>query len=152
MDWKSDRLGSAVKGENPTVIHRLKSGFAVLGDTQFLPGYCILLAYPKAKSLNDLGPVPRLLFLREMSILGDAILEVCKPLRINYEILGNADDAFLHAHVIPRYAWEDDDFRKQPVWLYPAEYRTSPEFQFSEEKHGELKRNLAEKLKELTAK
>jgi diadenosine tetraphosphate (Ap4A) HIT family hydrolase len=147
MNWKDDRLGAALRGENPTVLHRMKSGFAVLADTQFLPGYCILLAYPKAKSLNDLGTVPRLLFLREMSIVGDAILDICKPLRINYEILGNTD-AYLHAHIIPRYDWEEDELRKQPVWLYPAEYRTSPEFQFSEEKHGELKQRLSDKLKE----
>jgi diadenosine tetraphosphate (Ap4A) HIT family hydrolase len=148
MNWKDDRLGSAVKGENPSVLARLKSGFAVLGDTQFLPGYCILLAYPKVKSLNDLDAVSRLLFLREMSIMGDAILEVCSPLRINYEILGNTD-AYLHAHIIPRYDWEEDEFRKQPVWLYPAEYRTSPEFEFSEEKHAELKMRLTKKLEDM---
>jgi diadenosine tetraphosphate (Ap4A) HIT family hydrolase len=127
----------------------MKSGFAVLADTQFLPGYCILLAYPKAKSLNHLDPVARLLFLREMSLVGDAILEVCTPLRINYEILGNTD-AYLHAHIIPRYDWEEDELLKMPVWMYPHEYRTSPEFEFNEAKHGELKWRLSEKLKELT--
>ena len=132
MDWKNDRFGSALRGENPTVIHRLKSGFVVLADSQFLPGYCILLGYPKVRLLNDLETVPRLLFLREMSLVGDALLDVCKPLRINYEILGNTDE-FLHAHIIPRYDWEQDDLRRLPVWMYPAEYRTSPEFQFSPE-------------------
>jgi len=127
----------------------MKSGFVVLADTQFLPGYCILLACPKVKSLNDLDDVPRLLFLREMSIVGDAIMEVCRPLRINYEILGNTD-AYLHAHIIPRYDWENDELRKLPVWLYSPEYRTSPEHQFSPEKHGELKRRLAEALNALT--
>ena len=149
MNWKDDRLGAALRGENPTVLLRLKSGFAVLADTQFLPGYCILLASPKVKSLNDLGTVKRLLFLREMSVVGDAILDICKPLRINYEILGNTD-AYLHAHIIPRYAWEEDELRKQPVWMYPAEYRMSPDFSFCEEKHGELKQRLTDKLRELT--
>ena len=148
-DWKNDRLGSALRGENPTVLLRMKSGFVVLADTQFLPGYCILLRYPKVRSLNELGTVPRLLFLREMSLVGDAIADVCQPLRVNYEILGNTDD-FLHAHIIPRYDWEDEAYRKQPVWLYPRERRTDPEFAFDEEKHGELKSKLTEKLKELT--
>lgn len=148
MNWKDDRIGSAVRGENPTVLTKLKSGFAVLADAQFLPGYCILLGHPKARSLNDLSAVSRLLFLREMSIIGDAILEVCSPIRINYEILGNTD-AYLHAHIIPRYDWEDESKRKQPVWLYPKENWSKPEFQFNEEKHGELKRLLAEKLHEL---
>lgn len=148
MNWKDDRIGSAARGENPAVLLRMKSGFAVLADSQFLPGYCILLGYPKVKSLNDLDAVSRLMFLREMSIIGDAILEVCAPLRINYEILGNTD-AYLHAHIIPRYDWEADDLRKVPVWLYPHEYRTSPEFEFSETKHSELKIRLSEKLKDL---
>lgn len=43
-DWKKDRIGSALRGENPTVIARMKTGFAVIGDTQFLPGYCLLLS------------------------------------------------------------------------------------------------------------
>ena len=145
MNWKDDRIGSAVKGENPAVLAKMKSGFAVLADAQFLPGYCILLAYPKAKSLNDLNPVARLLFLREMSIIGDAILEVCRPLRINYEILGNTD-AYLHAHIIPRYDWEEESARKMPVWLYPKDNWSNPEHQFNEEKHGELKKQLTEKL------
>lgn len=148
MDWKSDRIGAALRGENPTVLHRTRSGFAVLGDAQFLPGYCVLLAYPKVRSLNDLDTVPRLLFLREMSLVGDAIMEVCQPLRLNYEILGNTD-AFLHVHIFPRYEWEEDELRKMPVWMYPEEYRTSPEFQFSEGKHRELKQRLTDKLQEL---
>lgn len=149
MDWKNDRFGAALKGENPTVLLRLKSGFAVLGDTQFLPGYCVLLRYPKVKSLNALGTVQRLMFLREMTLLGDAITEVCRPLRLNYDILGNTD-AFLHAHIFPRYAWEDETLRKQPVWLYPREKWTDPAYAFDEVKHGELKLKLTEKLSELT--
>lgn len=147
MDWKNDRIGSALKGENPTVLLRMKSGIAVLGDTQFLPGYCVLLRYPKVKSLNELGTVQRLLFLREMSILGDAILEVCRPARINYEILGNTD-AYLHAHVFPRYDWEDEAARSHPVWLYPKDNWTNPAYQFDAEKHRELKQKLTEKLKD----
>ncbi len=149
MNWKEDRIGSAVRGENPTVLARIKSGFVVLGDAQFLPGYCILLAYPKANSLNDLNAVSRLMFLREMSLIGDVILEVCRPRRINYEILGNTD-AYLHAHIIPRYDWEEESLRKQPVWLYPKDSWSNPGYQFNEEKHGELKRLLSKKLNELS--
>lgn len=39
--WKDDRIGAAQRGENPTVLLRLSVGFAVIGDTQFLPGYCV---------------------------------------------------------------------------------------------------------------
>ncbi|HEV2127574.1 MAG TPA: hypothetical protein VGR22_03035 [Thermomicrobiales bacterium] len=46
-DWKRDRVGSAESGTNPMVITRMESGYAVMGDTQFLPGYCVLLASPR---------------------------------------------------------------------------------------------------------
>lgn len=31
-DWRRDRIGSAERGENPMVLARLRSGFAVIGD------------------------------------------------------------------------------------------------------------------------
>lgn len=148
MNWKDDRFGSAERGENPTVLARMKSGFAVLGDAQFLPGYCVLLGVPKVGSLNDLSIKARADFLLDMSILGDAIMSVCDPLRVNYEILGNTD-SYLHAHVIPRYDWEVEEQRKMPVWLYPKENWSLQEYQFSAEKHGVLKSNLMAKIKEL---
>ena len=148
MSWKENRIESAVRGENPTVLAKMKSGFAVIGDTQFLPGYCVLLGYPKANSLNDMGLERRADFLLDMSIIGDAILSVCKPVRVNYDILGNTD-AFLHAHVFPRYEWEEETARKRPVWLYPKENWSNEEYQFNEEKHREMKARLAQKLEEL---
>lgn len=44
-DWKKDRIGSAVKGENPTVIAKMKSGFVVIGDTQFSldTAFCLVI-------------------------------------------------------------------------------------------------------------
>ena len=144
-DWKKNRLASAVKGTNPTVLMRMKSGLAVLGDTQFLTGYCILIAYPEVGSLNEMTPARRADFLLAMTLLGDAVTAVCKPLKINYEILGNTD-AYLHAHVFPRYDREPDERRKKPVWLYPREVWSLAEYQLSEDKHSELKRKLTEKL------
>lgn len=146
-DWRKDRIGSAARGENPTVIARMKSGFAVIGDPQFLPGYCILLAYPKVGCLNDLSLEQRKDYLFDMSLIGDAITEVCKPLRINYDILGNTD-VFLHAHIFPRYDWEEER-KKMPVWNYPREYWSIDEYQYNDVKFGELKTSLKIKLQEL---
>lgn len=146
-DWKSDRVASAIDGTNPTVIARMKSGFAVIGDTQFLPGYCVLIAYPKVGSLNELGFRQRADFLLDMSLLGDAVTAACSPLKVNYEILVNAE-TFLHAHVFPRYSWEPEERRKMPVWQYPRENWSLAEYQFSLEKHGQLKDKLAARLRE----
>lgn len=78
---------------------------------------------------------------------GDAITAVCNPLRINYDILGNLD-AFLHAHIFPSYELEIEERRKYPVWLYSQENWSIEKYQFSEEKHGELKTKLIVKLQE----
>lgn len=147
-DWKSDRIGSALQGENPTVLARMKSGFAVIGDSQFLPGYCVLLGYPKAESLNELPLERRSQFLLDMTLIGDAITKVLRPLRINYAIMMNLDH-YLHAHIEARYDWEPEDMKCRPSWFYPKELRFAPEHEFDESRHGELKRQLADALREL---
>jgi hypothetical protein len=56
VHWRADRIGSALRGENPTVIRRLPGGFAVMGDVQWLPGYCVLLTDdPSVGRLSDLA-------------------------------------------------------------------------------------------------
>lgn len=150
-EWKKNRIASALDGTNPTVLFKMKSGFAVIGDTQFLPGYCVLIAYPKVGCLNDLGMSQRSDFLLDMSLVGDAVSAVCKPLKINYEILVNAE-TFLHAHVFPRYEWESDERRRMPVWLYPRENWRLPEYQFSQEKYEKLRRQITDELKKLMDK
>lgn len=147
-DWKNDRFSSALDGTNPTVLLWMRSGFAIIGDTQFLPGYCLLMAYPKVSCLNDLSIQQRADFLVDMSLLGDAVSSVCKPLKLNYEILINAAD-FLHAHVFPRYEWEPQERRVMPVWQYPREKWSLEEYQFSLEKHNKLKQQISDELKEL---
>jgi diadenosine tetraphosphate (Ap4A) HIT family hydrolase len=125
-DWRADRIGSALRGENPTVLAQLPAAFAVIGDVQWLPGYCVLLSDdPTATRLSDLGPVPQHEYLASVARLAAAVEIACAradPLfrRVNIEILGNADD-FLHTHVWPRYDWEPADLVHRPVWLYPLE-------------------------------
>ncbi|MEU9864504.1 diadenosine tetraphosphate hydrolase [Streptomyces sp. NPDC047971] len=125
-DWRADRIGSAVRGENPAVMRRLDAGFAVIGDVQFLPGYSVLLVdEPGVQRLSELPRRKRLDFLSDMDLLGEAVERACRKRddgfrRVNLEILGNTD-AFLHAHVWPRYAWEPDDVVRMPVWLHPRD-------------------------------
>ena len=111
------RVEASRIGENPTVICKMSSGWAVLADVQVLNGYCLLLPDPVPPDLNALPIAERELFLRDMSIIGDALLEVTGAARINYEILGNSEKA-LHAHIIPRYEAEPEELRKGPVWFY----------------------------------
>jgi len=82
-----------------------------MGDVQFLPGYCLLLADPVVPSLNDLSPQARGQYLQDMVRIGDAILKVTDSFRINYEILGNSEPE-LHAHIFPRYMSEPEEQRR----------------------------------------
>ncbi|MHB8960388.1 MAG: diadenosine tetraphosphate hydrolase [Candidatus Limnocylindrales bacterium] len=130
-DWRSDRIGSALRGRNPTVLARMPAAFAVIGDVQWLPGYCVLLSDdPAATRLSDLRPDQRTAYLESMARLAAAVEDACAAAdpafrRVNIEILGNTDD-FLHAHVWPRYAWEPADLVGSPVWLYPPEKWRDP--------------------------
>ncbi len=120
-----DRVVAANQGTNEKVLCRLKSGWAVMGDVQFLEGYCLLLPDPVVPSLNDLSLDGRRDFLADMTLLGDAVLEVTGAVRINYEILGNVVPE-LHAHVFPRFTDEPEELREKPVWFY--NWAAAPEF------------------------
>ena len=144
-EWKRDRFAALERGQNPMVLARMRSGYAVIGDVQFLPGYCVLLAYPKAGSLNDLSLPERGDFLLDMSLLGDAIQAVCKPSKLNYSVYGNSDP-FLHAHVFPRYESEPTDIKPFPVWAYGKDIWRRPESQYTDDKHGAMRQQIAEHL------
>ncbi len=86
-----------------------------------------------------------------MSLLGEAIEAVCRPhglRRVNYEILGNTD-AYLHAHVFPRYDWEPVNFVGNTVFRYPPEMWSDSKYQLSEQAHGSLRSELTEALRRL---
>lgn len=149
-DWRKDRIGSALSGENPTVLRRLDAGFAVIGDTQFLPGYSVLLAdEPDVQRLSDLPRAKRMAFLSDMDRLGEAVERACRRMdpafrRVNLEILGNTD-SFLHAHVWPRFDWEPGELVGRPVWLYPAERWTDQRFALGP-RHDALRQAIADEL------
>jgi diadenosine tetraphosphate (Ap4A) HIT family hydrolase len=154
-DWRSDRIGSALRGENPTVLARLPASFAVIGDVQWLPGYCVLLADdPAVTRLTDLPRPRRLAFLDSMDRLGEAVELACSAAdpafrRVNLEILGNTD-AFLHAHVWPRYDWEPPDRIGYPVWLYPDENWSDPAFALGPQ-HDTLRGSIKAQLARLNS-
>lgn len=154
-NWRDDRIGSALRGENPTVLARMRTGFAVIGDTQHLPGYCVLLhATPGVDRLTDLPRSQQVEFLADMAMLGEAVSEVCAArdadfLRVNYEILGNSLHV-LHAHVHARYAWEPPEYRRGPVWKYPHDVRFAEDYAVSPA-HHELRTALADAVERLAA-
>lgn len=145
MEWYENRILSAKNGTNPMLIKELKGGYAVFGDVQFLPGYCVLLPKKEMNSLNDLPLEEREQFLSDMSILGDAIIHSCNPIRVNYDILGNTDK-YLHAHVFPRFEWEKEERRCMPVWLYDSSNWQKKETAYNPRKHDEIRNSILDYL------
>jgi len=128
------RVDALRAGDDATFVARLASGWAVLGERQVLPGYCLLLPDPVVPTLNALAGAERAVFLADMAALGDAVLSVTRAVRINYAIFGNQDPA-LHAHVIPRFHDEPVPFVTAQPWAYDWE-RAPP---FDREEHRELR-------------
>lgn len=155
-NWRDDRIGNALRGTNPTVLRRLDAGFAAIGDVQFLPGYSVLLVdEPQVQRLSDLSRSKRMAFLADMDRLGEAVERACHRLdpefrRVNLEILGNTD-TYLHAHVWPRFEWEQPDRIGRPVWLYPPENWHDPATALGP-KHDPLREAISLELDALTRK
>jgi diadenosine tetraphosphate (Ap4A) HIT family hydrolase len=119
------RVAACSAGTEPTVIARLGSGWAVLGDPQVLPGYCLLLPDPVVPHLNALTAAAQQLFLCDMARIGQVVQELTDAVRINYAIFGNVEPA-LHAHVFPRYADEPAERVQANPWGY--DWGTAPRF------------------------
>jgi len=111
------RVREAQQGTNPRVVARTASGWVVMGESQVVAGYCLLLPDPVVPHLNALAGEAREAFLRDMVAVGDALLRLTGAARINYEILGNLEPA-LHAHLFPRGDAEPPDVRTRPVWFH----------------------------------
>jgi len=136
------RVKECQQGVYPKLIHRVESGWVVLGDVQFLPGYCLLLPDPVVANLNSLDSAQRKVFLWEMSVVGDVILELTGATRINYEMIGNVEPA-LHAHIFPRYENEPAELKLKPAWFYDWETARK----FDEREDSELMRSIATGLR-----
>ena len=135
------RVEACRAGTDPTVIARLASGWAVMGDPQVLEGYCLLLPDPVVPHLNAMPPEAQVAFLADLARLGQAVLEATGALRINYAMFGNLEPA-LHAHVHPRYASEADSLRTAHPWAYDW----SAARRFDPERDGPLLRALRARL------
>lgn len=136
-----ERVEQCRSGNYPKRICRLKSGWVVLGDVQFLRGYSLLLPDPVVPDLNHMDAETRKSFLYEMSVVGDVILEITGAVRINYEMLGNIEPA-LHAHIFPRYEDEPNELKLKPVWFY--DWENSPPF--DTDRDAEIMQTIAQGL------
>jgi len=112
-------------GKAPNFIAELDNSYVVLGDAQFYRGYCILLAKHHARELFEIPRDEAAALADELRSVAQAIHSITKPIKLNYECLGNLE-AHVHWHVFPRYTSEEEKFRRAPVWERPASERARP--------------------------
>ncbi|MGH7985607.1 MAG: HIT family protein [Candidatus Binataceae bacterium] len=112
----------AAAGKLHTVAE-LPHSWVILGDAQFYRGYCVMLAKRHVTELHLLERADALGLFDELIKLGEAIWNVTKPSKLNYECLGN-QEPHVHWHLFPRQA--RDPRRLEPVWARPESERKVP--------------------------
>ncbi len=124
-----ERIKLIEYGKNACFVSELSTGYIVFGDHQFYKGYTLFLSKNHVNELHELDPSTNLQFLKEMSIVAEAVHKLFRPRKLNYELLGNKD-SHLHWHLFPRYL--DDPDINRPVWAYPKQKRCNQSTEISD--------------------
>ncbi len=99
---------------------------------QRIKGYTLFLCKEHATELHFLEQAFRMEFLREMSLVAEAVYNAFQPDKLNYELLGAGTGRHMHWHIFPRRS--GDTPTGGPVWSLGA--------QLSEEKYLPAKEEL----------
>lgn len=73
-----------------------------LVENQYVRGYCVLICRPHVSEPYHLSRADRILFFEDMMQAAQALEQVFRPDKMNFQLLGNAIP-HLHAHLVPRY-------------------------------------------------
>ncbi len=140
-----ERIDLIRKGENPFFVAETKTGFVVLGDFQFFHGYTLLLSKEHKRELHELDPETRKAFVWEMSEVAAAVIRAFKPVKLNYELLGNTDE-HMHWHLFPRH--HDDPNPRGPVSSIDHTIRNAESARPDADTLKSMKQQLFNELKE----
>lgn len=143
-----ERIQMIKEGKNPYFVCELETGYVVLGDHQRFKGYTLFLCKEHSTELHLLEPSFKMKYLEEMSLVAEAVFNVNKPNKMNYELLGNGD-SHIHWHLFPRYDGDLGDYGNNgrgPVWWLPKEEMWNDEYKLNDD---ELVFRTAELKKEI---
>lgn len=151
------RIEMIKNNTNPWFVRELETGYVVIGDKQYFPGYCLFLCKWHETELLYLDKEKRAKFLMEMSIVAEAAQIAFKADKMNYELLGNGDN-HLHWHLFPR---RHGDLLKDgidygtngigPVWWIPWNIMNHEKYKVSGEELEKMKADLRTALDEVMA-
>jgi diadenosine tetraphosphate (Ap4A) HIT family hydrolase len=138
-----ERIQQITTRTNPYFVRELETGYVVLGDYQFFRGYSLFLCKQHVPELHCLPPMFKHKFLEEMSMVAQAVYNWVTPVKLNYELLGNAEP-HLHWHLFPRH--HDDPNPTGPTWQISQEVRYAETWRPSPDELQRLTRELDNEL------
>jgi diadenosine tetraphosphate (Ap4A) HIT family hydrolase len=113
-----DKYGAA---GGPLHIAELEASRIFLNEDQFFPGYVLLVLRRHVTELYDLSVAERATLMEEVSRVAQALARVFRPVKMNYELLGNLVP-HIHWHLVPRLA--TDPGLRGPIWT--VEHQPAP--------------------------
>lgn len=148
-----ERIQMIKEGKNPYFVKELETGYVVIGDNQYFPGYTLFLykEHGEVTELFHLTKDVRAKFMEEMTRVAEAVSKAFHAEKMNYELLGMGD-AHLHWHLFPRKMGDLGEYGHQgrgPVWWYPMEKMYSEENRPSEDELEEMKKKLLQEIETL---
>lgn len=141
MSWQQ-KFVDLKKGNHPNLVAQINGHYLVFGESQFLPGYMILIyKNPEFKRLSDLKFNEQIEFMLLVTCIQATLSGYLEDKhsdfkRCNVEILGNKDH-YIHAHIWPRFGWEIHHLAQDSVRSY-----TQAQIKVTEKKLEEANRQI----------
>jgi diadenosine tetraphosphate (Ap4A) HIT family hydrolase len=98
-------------------IAELAVSTAALFPDQTFRGRCLVTLREHYTELFQLTPAMRTAFVEDVSRVAEALSRALKPIKLNYELLGN-QVPHMHWHIIPRF--REDGLYPKPIWVNEA--------------------------------
>ena len=100
-------------GSGPLLVAELETARAFLHEDQFFPGYVLLVLRRHVTELYQLEAGERRAHIEEVSRVAEALARAFRPVKMNYELLGN-QVPHIHWHLVPRLSTDPD--LRVPIW------------------------------------
>ena len=97
-------------------IAELERCYVLLNRDQFFPGYTFVVTKDHVTELFHLDREVRQDVMEEVSMMAASLYNLFKPVKMNYELLGNMVP-HMHWHLVPRFAV--DPLWPRPIWSEP---------------------------------
>lgn len=134
---------------DPYFIMELETGYVMLGWFQRFKGYTVFDCKQHGPELHDLEHNFKIKHLEEMTIVAEAVCNVFKPDKLNYELLGNGC-SHIHWHLYPRT--KGDTPTVSSVYQLPDNVLFDESTRPDEKTREEYKAKIKNEIEKLLAK